>query len=79
MGMNVVMHMPTSDRLNLVYAQQFNDFNDLSHKIGMNHITHMPTTDHLNLQDGRQFNEFNNLCQKMQSEKVEKALLEAKA
>ena len=68
--MNVVTH------LNLVDGQQFNDFNDLSHKIGMNHITHMPTTDHLNLQDGRQFNEFNNLCQKMQSEK---ALLEAKA
>jgi hypothetical protein len=49
MGMNVVMHMPTSDPLNLVYAEQFNDFNDLSHNIGMNHVTHMPTIDPVNL------------------------------
>jgi hypothetical protein len=50
---------------NLVYAQQFNGFNDVSHKMGMNHVMHMPTTDPLNLQDGQQFNDFNNLRHKM--------------
>jgi hypothetical protein len=48
---------------NLVYTQQFNGFNDLSHKMGMNHVMHMPTTDPL--QDGQQFNDFNNLRHKM--------------
>jgi hypothetical protein len=68
--MNVVTH------LNLVDGQQFNDFNDLSHKMGMNHVMHMPTTNPLNLKDGQQFNDFNNIRHKMQSEK---APLEAKA
>jgi hypothetical protein len=74
--MNVVTHMPTYNPLNLVDGQQFNDFNDLSHKMGMNHVMYMPTTNPMNLKDGKQFNDFNNICHKMQSEK---APLEAKA
>jgi len=74
--MNIVIHMPTSNPLNLVDGQQFNDFNDLSHKMVMNHVMHMPTTNPLNLKDGQQFNDFNNIRHKMQSEKTP---LEAKA
>jgi hypothetical protein len=74
--MNIVIHMPTSNPLNLVDGQQFNDFNDLSHKMVMNHVMHMPTTNPLNLKDGKQFNDFNNIRHKMQSEKTP---LEAKA
>jgi hypothetical protein len=74
--MNVVMHMPTSDPLNVVYEQKFNDFNDLSHNMGMSHVKHTPITDPLNLQDGHQFNDFNNLPHKM---KFEKASLESEA
>jgi hypothetical protein len=48
--MNIVIHMPTSNPLNLVDGQQFNDFNDLSH---------------MNLVDGQQFNDFNDLSHKM--------------
>jgi hypothetical protein len=68
--MNVVTHMATSNPLNLVDGQQFNDFNDLSHNMGMNHVMHMPTTNPLNLKDGQQFDDFNNIRHKMQSEKA---------